>query len=148
MNTKKLIAAVTVFVAAGSAFAGANSEFTDFVNIPSTQTRAEVVADMSQARAAGSYVVGGEEVSYPGNQYAGSTGNPQNTALASTGTKTRAEVVAELRQARANGSYVVGGEEFVAPFATAKNGRTREAVRNEAVAAQRTNSAASQESGK
>ena len=56
MNAKQLIAAVTVFAAAGAAFAGENAEYVDFNNIKSTKTRAEVRAELEQAYAAGQLV--------------------------------------------------------------------------------------------
>jgi hypothetical protein len=53
MNAKKLIAAVAVFAATGSVFAQGSSEFVEFVNVPSTKTRAEVKAELAQAQAQG-----------------------------------------------------------------------------------------------
>jgi len=52
MNAKKLIAAVAVFAAANSALA---AEWVEFPSVPSTKTRAEVMAELKQARADGSY---------------------------------------------------------------------------------------------
>jgi hypothetical protein len=52
MNAKQLIAAIAVFAAAGSAFADVTGTFDDFTNVPSTKTRAEVVAELKQAPAA------------------------------------------------------------------------------------------------
>ena len=53
MNAKQLIAAFAVFAAAGSAFADVTGTFDDFTNVPSTKTRAEVVAELKQAPAPG-----------------------------------------------------------------------------------------------
>jgi len=50
MNAKQLIAAVAVFAAAGSAFADVTGTFTDFTNVPSVKTRAEVVAGLQQSQ--------------------------------------------------------------------------------------------------
>jgi len=49
MNVKNLIAAVSILAATGSAFAQGNSEFVEFLNVPSTKTRAEVQAELAQA---------------------------------------------------------------------------------------------------
>ncbi|RZI42655.1 DUF4148 domain-containing protein [Herbaspirillum sp. HC18] len=57
MNVKNLIAAVSVFAAAGSAFAQGNSEFVEFTNFVSTKTRAEVQAELAQAPARGAEFV-------------------------------------------------------------------------------------------
>lgn len=50
MNAKQLIAAVAVFAAAGSAFAAGNTEYVDFSDFHSTKTRAEVRAELVQAK--------------------------------------------------------------------------------------------------
>ena len=49
MNAKQWLAAITVFAAAGSVVAAEQKEYVDFVNIPSTRTRAEVRAELEQA---------------------------------------------------------------------------------------------------
>ncbi|MGE5622901.1 MAG: DUF4148 domain-containing protein [Bacillota bacterium] len=49
MNAKQLIAAVAVFSAAASAFAAGNTEYVDFNDFQSTQTRAEVRSALQQA---------------------------------------------------------------------------------------------------
>ncbi|MFC5475447.1 DUF4148 domain-containing protein [Paraherbaspirillum soli] len=51
MNAKQLIAAVAVFAAAGSAFADAS--YPPETKVTSSKTRAEVIAEMEQARAQG-----------------------------------------------------------------------------------------------
>ncbi len=147
MNVKQLIAAVAVFAAAGSAFADVTGNFTDFVNMPSSKTRAEVVAELQQAQTQGTYVAGGEAFVTPSSQLAANTATQSNAAVVATPAKTRAQVVAELKQAQADGSYVVGGETFVRPNSFANNGRTRDAVRNEAMATERSNKTMTQESG-
>jgi phosphate-selective porin len=53
MNAKQLIAAVAVFAAAGSTFAGSNTEYVDQSSFQSTKTRAEVRAELEKAYAAG-----------------------------------------------------------------------------------------------
>ncbi len=84
MNTKKLIAAVAIFAAAGSTFA---AEVTEGVwpAFTSTKTRAEVVAELKAAQADGSYALAQQQ--YDGQfpqaaaQYAKAHGNA-NTAVA------------------------------------------------------------------
>lgn len=49
MNAKNLIAAVSLFVAAGSALADQTYPFVEHTNIGSTKARAEVVADLKPA---------------------------------------------------------------------------------------------------
>lgn len=49
MNAKQWLAAIIVFAAAGSVVAAEQKEYVDFVNIPSTRTRAEVRAELDQA---------------------------------------------------------------------------------------------------
>jgi hypothetical protein len=49
MNAKQWLAAITVFAAAGSVIAAEQKEYVDFVNVPSTRTRAEVRAELDQA---------------------------------------------------------------------------------------------------
>jgi len=86
MNAKKLIAAVAVFAATGSAFA---SEWVDFSDFRSTKTRAEVVAELKQAQGQGQLAGNSEFVEF------------KNTAVASG--KSRDEVRREaVAAARAN----------------------------------------------
>jgi hypothetical protein len=105
MNTKKLIAAVAIFAAAGSSFA---AEVTEGVwpAFTSTKTRAEVVAELQQAKADGSYALAHQ-------QYQGQVPGA-DTQIAST--KTRAEVVAELEAAQADGSYALAHQEYDGQF--------------------------------
>lgn len=49
MNAKQWLAAIIVFAAAGSVVAAEQKEYVDFVNVPSTRTRAEVRAELDQA---------------------------------------------------------------------------------------------------
>jgi hypothetical protein len=84
MNAKKLIVALGVVAAAGSAFAADRTgEYVDFSNVQTSKTRAEVVAELNQARNQG-YVVGGQEFTPVANVVS---------------TRTRAEVRAEAIQA-------------------------------------------------
>ncbi|HTD02492.1 DUF2147 domain-containing protein [Undibacterium sp.] len=64
MNVNKSIAVLAVSLASFPWFAGTASA-TDFT---AAKTRAEVIAELKQARAEGSYIVGGEE--YPGQSLA------------------------------------------------------------------------------
>jgi hypothetical protein len=115
MNAKHLIAAFAVLAATGSVFA---QEFVaPDAGFVSTRTRAEVVAEVAQARADGSLEV--KDSTYP--------------VLAKSGTtKTRAEVVAGIAQARANGTLDAKDATYpVTP--TAATGKTRAEVRAELV---------------
>ncbi|GIZ50070.1 DUF4148 domain-containing protein [Noviherbaspirillum aridicola] len=105
MNTRKMIAAFAVFAAANTAFAAEWVEFTDF---KSTKTRAEVMAELRQAQADGSYALARQEVVDP--------------AASFTGTRTRAEVIAELEQSKADGTYAVLHQEFEGQYPAAGNG--------------------------
>lgn len=58
MNIKQLIAAVAVFAAGAPAFAG---EYVDYSNFASTKTRAEVVAELKQAQADGTWAAAKSE---------------------------------------------------------------------------------------
>jgi hypothetical protein len=49
MNTRQWLAAIIVFAAAGGVLAEEQKEYVDFVNVPSTRTRAEVRAELEQA---------------------------------------------------------------------------------------------------
>ena len=91
MNAKHLIAAVTVLATTGGS-AIAQEYVVPDANFVSPKTRAEVVAELDQARADGSLNV--HDNAYP--------------VIPLTGTpRTRAEVVAEFDQARADGSLNV-----------------------------------------
>lgn len=87
MNTKKLIAAVVAFAAAGSVFAADNTEYVDFSNVTTTRTRAEVRAELEQAYAQG--------------QLNTNTEVPEVTRVAST--RSRDEVRKEAILAARNG---------------------------------------------
>lgn len=95
MNAKKLIAAVAM-LAASSAFADVTGTFTDYTNVPSTKTRAEVVAELKQAQ----------------GQVA-STEWVDSSSFVAKSTRTRDEVRAEAieyaKAHRANADYEFGG---------------------------------------
>lgn len=100
MNAKQLIAAVAVFAAAGSVFAAGDLQsFPEQENFVSTKTRAEVHAEIAQARAEG--VLAHNEVS---------TSAP---VVAAVSVKTREEVRAEaIRTAKTHKfsvDYDIGG---------------------------------------
>jgi len=93
MNIKKISAAVLMLSLAGAALAEAPyPEDSKFV---STKTRAEVVAELAQARANGEVPI--NDATYP----------DKAIASASVSTKTRADVIEELKQARANGELPI-----------------------------------------
>ncbi|HEY8608455.1 MAG TPA: DUF4148 domain-containing protein [Noviherbaspirillum sp.] len=111
MNAKKIFAAVAVFAAANSAFAAEWVEFSDF---KSTRTRAEVIAEMKQAQADGTYAAARQEAPVPAANFASG--------------KTRAQVVAELEQSKADGSYALMHQEYQGQFpglTTGANAGTR-----------------------
>jgi len=49
MNAKQWLAAIGIFATAGSIVAAEQKEYVDFVNVPTTRTRAEVRAELEQA---------------------------------------------------------------------------------------------------
>lgn len=106
MNAKNLIAAVSLLTAAGSVLADQTYPYVEHLNVPSTKTRAEVIAEMKQPVANTEYV--------------------EHKNVAST--KTRAEVRQELAY------QPVGGTEFVEHLNVATT-RSRDEVRNEAIQA-------------
>lgn len=61
MNAKHLIAAAAVFAVAGSAFAVGSDDTAHYSLGKSSKTRAEVTAELRQAQADGTYIVGGQE---------------------------------------------------------------------------------------
>ena len=105
MNAKNLIAAIAILAGTSSAFA---AEWVDFSNFQSTKTRAEVIAELKDAQAQGTYVAGGQEFTAPDAQFASS--------------KTRAQVVAELKQSQADGSYALAHQEFDGQYASPATG--------------------------
>jgi hypothetical protein len=113
MNAKNLIAAVAVF-AAGSSFASEATAWPELENFKSTKSRAEVVAEMKQAQANGTYVAGGVETPelVPALAKTIPADSAKAAVAAAPAEKTRAEVYQELVRARAEGNYVVGGREF------------------------------------
>ena len=64
MKAMKMIAAVTVFAAAGSAFAQQTSEYVQFTDFVSTKTRAEVRAELELAYAEGQFARNSEFVEF------------------------------------------------------------------------------------
>lgn len=128
MNAKKMIAAVAVFAATGSAFA---SEWVDFSNFKSTKTRAEVVAELNQAKASGQVAGNSEFVEF------------KSTPVASG--KTRAEVRAELEKAYADGQVANNGTSEFVEFTNVASSKTRDEVRQEALAASKGKTAAAGE---
>lgn len=115
MNAKKLIAAAAILAVTGSVFAQGQSEFIDYVNVPSTKTRAEVKAELAQDRAPR----GAEFFDY--------------TNVAST--KSRADVHAELSKAYDEGVLNKAPEFF--DYVNIASTRTRAEVRDEALQAAR-----------
>lgn len=88
MNTKQLIVAAAVFVAAGSALAQQTEFVAADANFTPTKTRAEVVAELSQAYADGTLA----------------TRDGQDTVIVAGIHRTRDEVRAEAKQANQNKS--------------------------------------------
>lgn len=121
MKTKSLIAAVTLFAAAGAALADDTYPYVDHSKFVSTKTRAEVIAELNQARANGQVAANTEVVEF--NNF--------------VSTKTRAQVLAELNQARTNGE-LANNSEFV-EFKNFASTRTRDEVRKEAIEAAKLN---------
>ncbi|AKJ30112.1 DUF4148 domain-containing protein [Caldimonas brevitalea] len=133
MNVQKnlIVALMTTFAAAG-AFAGEANDFdqTWTLELPSVKTRAEVKAELAQARARGEQlaVFSGEASEFSdAARTATARGGDNDKAQASTAGKTRAEVKAELAESRAAGPLpVFSGEASVFPepgrTATARGG--------------------------
>lgn len=97
MNIKKISAAILMLSLAGAALAEA--PYPDDSKFVSTKTRAEVIAELAQARANGELPI--NEATYP------------DKAIASVAsTKTRAEVIDELKQARANGELPINDASY------------------------------------
>ena len=99
MNAKNLIVAAAIFAAAGSSFADTTGNFTDFTRVQSSKTRAEVVAELKQAKEQG-YVASrdGADVVYA------------TAATPRTRADVRAEAVAEAKtQKRGTSSIYFGG---------------------------------------
>lgn len=118
MNAKNLIAAVSLFAAAGSVLADSTYPYVEFTNVPSTRTRAEVMNELKSAQASG--------------ELSRQTEYVEHTKVASG--KTRAEVRAELEQAYAEGHYASTQPEYV-EFTRVASTRTRDEVRKEAIQA-------------
>ncbi len=125
MNAKKLIAAAVVFAAAGSALADNIYPYVDHSKFVSTKTRAEVMAELNQANAAGQIARGSEFVEF-------------NNVVS---TKTRAQVQAELQKAYAEGQYANNRNNEFVEFTQVASTRTRDEVRREAIEAAQANQA-------
>jgi hypothetical protein len=110
MKAKQILTAIALIAAGTSAFAADTGK-----------TRAEVQAELAQARANGSYVVGGSDYVF-------------FTNVPTPSTKTRAEVQAELKQARTDGSLAVIDAAYPATPVVASS-RSRADVRAEAIQA-------------
>lgn len=109
MKTKQILTAIALVAAGTSAAFAADTG----------KTRAEVQAELAQARATAGYQVGGAEYQF-------FTNTPS--------TRTRAEVQAELSQARTDGSLAAREADYPV-VATAAATRTRAEVRAEAIQA-------------
>jgi predicted RNase H-like HicB family nuclease len=119
MNIKNIAAAVSSLVllsVAGAALA--EQPYPDDVKFVSTKTRAEVIAELQQARANGEIITGN---AYPG------AGAPFRSTL------TRAQVIAQLAQARARGEIALNNYNGAAllPVAAHTSGKTRAEVMQE-----------------
>lgn len=125
--SRLIVPALSAMLAAGSAVAQEGTQ--DFQNHTlSSKTRAEVIAELQQARSAGT-------LDRPGDSYGGFTGN----AIVST--RTRAEVLAELDTARR--ARALDSRNYAASYGSFRLGeisstRSRDEVRAEVVQAQRT----------
>jgi len=114
MNIKNISAAVSAIVLFGVAGAAlAESRYPDDVQFVSTKTRAEVVAELQQARANGQIV---SNDNYPGN-----VGQVKSQL-------TRAQVIDELKQARANGEMLDNNYYSGPAVMTAASTKTRAEV--------------------
>ncbi|EGF31948.1 DUF4148 domain-containing protein [Actimicrobium sp. CCC2.4] len=98
MNVKKLIAAVAVFAAAGSVFAGDLMPFTEMDNFQSTRTRADVRAETMRNR---------DQIALAH----GDIGAFEQPAATSTRTRlaVRKEAIESVRNHRAVGHNDIGG---------------------------------------
>jgi len=123
MNAKQLIAAVFALTVTAGAFA----QTAQVTNIPSTKTRAQVIAELEQAQkdgTAGTYSFVG--IDNPAAA-AGNAARPTTSNAIPSG-KTRADVVAELKQAESNGSAMPGSFVAFDQPAAASTSATRTAV--------------------
>jgi hypothetical protein len=130
MKTKNIAAVSTILSAlllSSTAFAASLAEtYPDtVVQTTAVKTRAQVVAELVQAEAAGQLPL--TEGNY------NIAANAQATQYAAGG-KTRAQVVAELRQSLSDGTYVAPSEAEVIPTTRlAGSARSRSEVRAEAI---------------
>lgn len=98
MNVQRLIAALAVLAATGSVFAGDVDPFPKQQPPVSTKTRAEVQAELAQARAQG-WVTGGEEPDYPKIQVKSTRSRAE----------VRAEAIESVKNRKRNPDYDIGG---------------------------------------
>jgi hypothetical protein len=117
MITKQLLLVISFSVAAGSAFAQQIEFITPDANFVSVKTRADVIAEIKQAREDGSLDI--IDHSYPTLPVVRAIG------------KTRAEVMAEVEQARADGSLDIIDHSYPTLPVVGKSALTRKQVRDE-----------------
>lgn len=130
MNAKKLLAAIAVLSAAGSALADNSLPYTDQLGFDSTRTRAAVVAEI-----------------IPGAAGHSTANNEYRSFTTAGSTLTRADVLAGLESDFAQGrNAVVRNPEFIdsTQFASAK---TRDQVRDESIRSARSNGLVNKPSG-
>ena len=109
MKTRNFVATLAFFAAGGAAFAQ-QTEFFDYtMEPPSTRARADVVAELHQAKADGSYALAHQEFQ---GQYPALSAQAENAV----DTKSRAQVISELERAKADGSYSVALQVFPGQF--------------------------------
>jgi len=129
MNHKQAIAAALLVLTGSAAFAQAEAELQHFgASQPATTTREAVRADVLRARATG-------ELLTPADAVAGLV--PKAAAKGQTSNLTRAEVRAEVLKAQADGSLGRLRELDILNDTAVASVRSREEVRNEAIAATR-----------
>ena len=121
MNIKKISAAVLMLSLAGAALAEA--PYPEDSHFVSTKTRAEVIAELQQARANGELPV--NDATYP----------DKAIVSAPVSGKTRAQVIDELKQARANGEFPINDATYpdkavaAAPVSTKTRAQVREELK-------------------
>ena len=132
MNRKQAIAAAVLALTGSAVFAQAEADLQHFgapQSAASTTTRQAVRAEVLRARAAGEAVVPAEA------DVAGLF--PKAAAKGQASNVTRAEVRAEVLKAQADGSLARARELDIVGEKAVASVRTREEVRNEAIAASR-----------
>ncbi len=91
MTSKQLLASLTVLVASGGAFAQSSDDVQPNEKFVSTKTRAEVIAELKQAQAEGTFIVGGEAFT-------------EQTPVAAKRVRNRADTVDTARSNKAESS--------------------------------------------